>query len=308
MHKYLTALAFSATSLVVVGVLVFLFPEALPMGGSPGSLRIEAHEDLAFLRQKEEILQSHFESLRAEESRNAREMAAVSRVLEQVSLKAQDAIGRRVPSFESYRQALEQRLQRLSAVSRDLREARATLTAIVQDREKLEGMIRDQYASVAHSPRPAAQKKYGKAKPGDFALLWPVYPLEGISAAFKDRSYRKRFGFEHYAIDIPEEQRALVRAPMDGIVAMVNDMGYGYNTLKILHGEELETVYGHVNTFLVHEGEEVKKGQAIATVGGRPGTKGAGFYTTGSHLHFETRLDGEAMDPLEFLPQVEVTL
>ncbi|HLC76145.1 MAG TPA: M23 family metallopeptidase [Candidatus Peribacterales bacterium] len=308
MHKHLTLLALSATSLAVAGLLISRLPQVLPIGGSPGSLMIEAHEDLAFLREKEEILQSHFASLRAEESKNKRERAAIERALAKVSMKSQDAIGRRVAAFESYRQALTQRLNHLSAVNRDLREARAVLSAISGDRERLEAMIRQEYNELAHNPHPTIKEKYVRIQPGEFALLWPVYPSKGISAGFMEKSYKKRFGFDHFAVDIPQEQGTLIHATANGIVSRVSDMGYGYSTLKIAHDYGLETVYGHVSEFLVREGEAVTKGQAIAKVGGRPGTKGAGFYTTGSHLHFETRIDGEAMDPTEFLAPIEVVM
>jgi len=306
MRTHLTVFALCAASLTAISMLALHMPRALPIGGPAGGLMIEAHEDLAFLREKEEILQSHFQSLRAEESRNEREHAAVERALAKVSIQSQDVIGRRVPSFENYRQALEQRLRHLSDVSRDLREARAVLSAISGDRERLEAMIRQQFNELAHNPRPTIKEKYVRITPGEFALLWPVYPSEGISAGFMERSYKKRFGFDHYAIDIPAEQGDLVHAPADGVVSRINDMGYGYNTLKIEHDYGLETVYGHVSEFLVREGEAVTEGQVIAKVGGRPGTKGAGFYTTGSHLHFETRIDGEAMNPSEFLAPIEV--
>lgn len=297
-------------SLILVsgaGIASVLPSASLPIGGSPQSVAIEMHEELTFLREKEEILGSHFEILQGEEERVERERRAVQRALDTVTQQSRDAIGRRVKSFEQHRQALERRLMALMNTRRDIREARATLLAISQDRERLEKMIAHQYRELAQKPRGrGVQEQYVRVMPGDYSLLWPVYPAEGISAGFKEISYRKRFGFEHYAIDIPAEQGDLVRAPADGVVTKVNNMGYGYNTLKIEHDDDLETVYGHVSAFLVREGEVVKKGQIIALVGGRPGTKGAGFYTTGSHLHLETRVRGEAVDPTYFLPAIEV--
>jgi len=292
-----------------VGIATTLHSKSLPVGGSPKSVAIEMHEELTFIREKEEILQSHFATLQGEEERVGRERRAVQRALDTVTGQLRDVIGRRVESFEQHRQALEHRLLALMNTRRDIREARATLLAISKDRERLENMIAQQYRELAQQPRgKGVREQYVRVMPGDFSLLWPVYPSEGISAGFKETSYRKRFGFEHYAIDIPSEQGAYIRAPADGIVSKVNNMGYGYSTLKIEHDDDLETVYGHVSAFLVREGEAVKKGKVIAQVGGLPGTKGAGFYTTGSHLHFETRVKGEAVDPTYFLPTIEVAV
>lgn len=295
--------------ITVSGIVAALSSKPLPVGGSPKSVAVEMHEELTFLRDKEEILQSHFATLQGEEERVERERRAVQRALDVVTEQSRDAIGRRVESFEQHRKALERRLFALMNVRRDIREARATLLAISQDRERLEKMIAHQYRELAQRPRGRGmQEEYVRVMPGDYSLLWPIYPGEGISAGFKEVSYRKRFGFEHYAVDIPAEQGEYIRAPADGIVSKVNSMGYGYNTLKIEHDDDLETVYGHVSAFLVREGEAVKKGEVIAQVGGLPGTKGAGFYTTGSHLHFETRVKGEAVDPTYFLPAIEVAV
>ncbi len=301
MHK------FFAVSAPLIAVLIALAPSSLPIGGSPESTAM-MQEELADLREHEGILKSHFESLQKEEDRNIRERNAVERALEIVSFKSQDAIGRRVEAFQLHREALQKRLERLEGVGRDIREARASLTALSQDRKRLEAMIAAEFRELADSPRPRTEERYVRVMPGEYTLSWPVYPSEGISAGFKDVGYRKRFKFDHYAVDIPAEQGEFIRAPEDGIVTRVNDMGYGYNTLKMVHDGDLETVYGHVSAFLVEEGEEVRKGQVIAKVGGRPGTKGAGFYTTGSHLHFETRVKGQAVDPTFFLPPIEVAI
>src|SRR3990167_8421061 len=255
-----------------VGIATTLHSKSLPVGGSPKSVAIEMHEELTFIREKEEILQSHFATLQGEEERVGRERRAVQRALDTVTGQLRDVIGRRVESFEQHRQALEHRLLALMNTRRDIREARATLLAISKDRERLENIIAQQYRELAQQPRgKGVREQYVRVMPGDFSLLWPVYPG-------------------------------------DGIVAKVKNMGYGYSTLKNEHDDDLETVYGHVSAFLVREGEAVKKGQIIAQVGGLPGTKGAGFYTTGSHLHFETRVKGEAVDPTYFLPTIEVAV
>ena len=69
--------------------------------------------------------------------------------------------------------------------------------------------------------------------------------------------------------------------------------GYG-NMVEIDHGNGLTTRYGHMSEIQVRVGDSIKIGQVIGLVGstGR---------STGSHLHYETRIDGDAVDPQKFL-------
>ena len=78
--------------------------------------------------------------------------------------------------------------------------------------------------------------------------------------------------------------------------------GYG-NYIVIRHPNGLETIYGHLSKQLVHVNQNVKAGEPI----GLGGNTGLSF---GSHLHFETRLLGEAIDPslLFDFPQQDVTV
>lgn len=135
-----------------------------------------------------------------------------------------------------------------------------------------------------------------------FSLHWPVEPKRGISAYFRDASYVAVFGVGHNAIDVPTSQGTTIRAPAEGVVYKVRDNGYGYSYLILAHKGGYTTVYGHVSGFLVESGEKVRAGQAIALSGATPGTKGAGYMTTGAHLHFEVMKGGKYIDPLFFLP------
>ena len=57
-----------------------------------------------------------------------------------------------------------------------------------------------------------------------------------------------------------------------------------------------------MSEILVNEGEIVRRGQTIGLSGGIPGNKGAGWLTTGAHLHFEVFKNFQRVDPLEYLP------
>lgn len=136
----------------------------------------------------------------------------------------------------------------------------------------------------------------------DKGFNWPVQPARGISAYFRDPSYVGVFGVRHNAVDIPTYQGTAVHAANDGVVYKAKDNGYGYSYIILAHAGGFQTVYGHISSILVEEGQAVVAGSIIGLSGGMPGTKGAGYMTTGPHLHFEMLLNGMWVDALYYLP------
>ena len=134
------------------------------------------------------------------------------------------------------------------------------------------------------------------------SLSWPV-TFNVVTTYFNDPEYpfRKIIG-EHNAIDIRAKQGTTIKAPAAGYVAKVKNGGKkGYSYIMLMHANSIATVYGHVSSFNVVEDQYVREGDVIGYSGGMPGTSGAGSFTTGPHLHFEVRLNGNPVNPLEYL-------
>ncbi|MDE6084566.1 MAG: peptidoglycan DD-metalloendopeptidase family protein [Muribaculaceae bacterium] len=103
--------------------------------------------------------------------------------------------------------------------------------------------------------------------------------------------YRAKFGRMHKGIDLQIRSNDTIYAAFDGKVRLTNYEPRGYGNYVILrHPNGLETVYGHLNRFLVKPDQVVRAGQPIA-LGGSTGR------STGPHLHFETRFMGYAINP-----------
>jgi murein DD-endopeptidase MepM/ murein hydrolase activator NlpD len=149
--------------------------------------------------------------------------------------------------------------------------------------------------------RSAAERAENRAAPnGAPALLhMPVEGWQSSAFGMRDDPY---YGIRqlHAGMDIAAAGGTPIRAAQDGKVTRAGWSG-GYGNYTCLshgkhEGKHLSTCYAHQSEILVKVGERVKRGEII----GRVGTTGA---STGDHLHFEVRLDGEPVDPAPLLPE-----
>lgn len=117
-----------------------------------------------------------------------------------------------------------------------------------------------------------------------------VWPCESVAITALKNDYPG-----HGGTDIGAGNGLEIYAAADGIVteAAWGNTGYGYYVV-IDHGSGYQTLYAHCHEIFVEVGEEVVAGQIIATTGSTGNS-------TGPHLHFEVRVNGEYCDPLEFV-------
>lgn len=126
-------------------------------------------------------------------------------------------------------------------------------------------------------------------------LEWPVDGRYYVSSGYVGRISPVGNGYEfHTGIDIPAPEGYEIHAAEGGEVINAGWIkGYG-NTVIIDHGGGVTTLYAHNSDLAVEYGEMVERGQVIAYCGSTG-------YATGSHCHFEVRINGEHTDPWEYL-------
>lgn len=126
-------------------------------------------------------------------------------------------------------------------------------------------------------------------------MVWPLQNTTTITSGFGRRYHPilKKYS-THTGIDIGGKYGESILAANKGTVIIAGwQDAYGY-TVVIDHGGGITTLYGHCSKLLVKVGDEVKAGQVIAKVGSTG-------WSTGPHLHFEVRVNGEPQNPLNYV-------
>jgi murein DD-endopeptidase MepM/ murein hydrolase activator NlpD len=128
--------------------------------------------------------------------------------------------------------------------------------------------------------------------------LVPIISNRVMSSGFGMRVHPVLGGLRaHKGIDLPATTGTPIHASADGVVGKADWFG-GYGLfVELEHGAGMETRYGHMSRIAVAEGQHVRKGDVIGYVGstGR---------STGSHLHYEVRIGGEAVNPIPYMQTV----
>jgi murein DD-endopeptidase MepM/ murein hydrolase activator NlpD len=166
----------------------------------------------------------------------------------------------------------------------------AALDAAVSQHDQAETELQAESDRVAQLARAAG----GGPALGDGTFIWPV--SGPITSPFGYRTDPVTGGQEyHSGLDIGASCGTPIKAAGTGVIisAGFNSGGYGNMTL-INHGNGLSTLYGHQSSIIVTAGQSVTQGQLIGYVGSTG-------KSTGCHLHFEVRVNGNPVDPSGYL-------
>ncbi|HHY47000.1 MAG TPA: M23 family metallopeptidase [Firmicutes bacterium] len=162
-------------------------------------------------------------------------------------------------------------------------------------REPLQNLLR-----FAQQTRPGSEARSGttqaRVASGDFMVPvrgtvvygfgWRIHPI-----------YRKRLF--HDGIDIAADKGTPIVSALDGRVTGAGSMGTYGLAVEVAHSNGISTLYAHCSRILVREGQRVARGQKIAEVGSTG-------LSTGPHLHFEVKKNGNPVDPLGYIKRDQV--
>jgi murein DD-endopeptidase MepM/ murein hydrolase activator NlpD len=198
---------------------------------------------------------------------------------------ARDQIAARKRELEATRVKLKQRTDALATARR---KQHSTLTQIRKQKEDLEGDLSAISQKIAEQlAANTGSLPAGPIRGGSGMFIWPV---NGPVVS----GFGMRWGRMHEGIDIAVPTGTPIRAAAAGWVSIAGSVGGYGNYTCIGHGGSLSTCYAHQERILVSVGQQVAQAQVI-------GISDCTGHCLGPHVHFEVRVNGQAVDPLGYL-------
>jgi murein DD-endopeptidase MepM/ murein hydrolase activator NlpD len=191
--------------------------------------------------------------------------------------------------------------QRETAVAAANEERGAVLAQYNKLQEESARVAAELRAAAARRPSAPSPATGGGNLPAVSIGAFFTMPVRGHKTSNFGRRFHPLFHYWrlHTGMDIGAGTGAPIVAAADGEVVRAGYSGGSGNYTCILHGrrgnDSVSTCYAHQSQILVHPGQQVRRGQLI----GRVGNTGT---STGPHLHFEVRLNGDPVDPANWLP------
>jgi murein DD-endopeptidase MepM/ murein hydrolase activator NlpD len=194
-------------------------------------------------------------------------------------------------SFGTSKQASDGNQEHASAV--DLGSSRDNLQAVASVKEGLEWLSKQATVQerILDELSQAAEQRSTR-----WASTPSIWPVKGwVTSGFGPRMspFTEKPAW-HDGLDIGAAPNTPVRAPAQGRITSISyDPKLG-NMVRVDHGFGVETLYGHLAKSLVKEGQRVERGDVIALVG-------SSGLSTGPHLHYMVKLNGQALDPTKYI-------
>ncbi len=167
------------------------------------------------------------------------------------------------------------------------REAEERLAARQHALEQEEGLLEAILRRIEAERREAARRGVSPGRAATGSMAWPA-------CGRLTSSYGPRWGRMHRGQDIAAPRGTPIYAAQSGTVVYAQRRGGYGNLILIDHHNGIITAYAHLNRFRVRVGDVVERRQRI-------GDMGSTGNSTGSHLHFETRVNGSAVNPRQYL-------
>lgn len=248
----------------------------------------QVQQELESQRQKQSVLKENAAQKKAEIEQHKKEQQAILYKAETDKATAEEAYRELEASSQSIGEMLRQR-----AAARAAAAAAAEAEAAAQQQASASSQADTGDAGTSDDSGSTEPDYSYQPVSGSGAFIWPVNGV--ITSPYGYRTH-PIFGttIYHSGIDIGVDYGTPVHAADSGVVVEAGWIsGYGY-AVVIDHGNGLSTLYGHNESLNVSSGQSVSQGQVIAYAGSTGNS-------TGPHVHFEVRSNGDPVDPSAYL-------
>lgn len=230
-----------------------------------------------------ELVAAHEETLKQEHEN----LLVLEASTEAKQESVETLLGEKRKELKNFESRIDVAQGQISEYERDIR-------AQEEKVKKLEAEIRRR-EEEARKAAEAAGKSYQTVNLGDIRFTWPCPSSTRITSVFGAREApTEGASTEHKGMDIGASTGSGIVAAAAGTVVIATYSYSAGNYVMLNHGGGVYTVYMHCSQLLVSEGQQVSKGQTIARVGSTG-------YSTGPHLHFGIRSNGQYVDPARYV-------
>ena len=219
-------------------------------------------------------------TLKSDAERLDRQQTQVEQQKNQIALITQELLAQK-SEFEAQATYQNQVVDRLKTDRRALEAAEAQLA---KDSQGIGVLIQKRVAEERAKNGIVVLGTGQMSYPSDGEITsgfgWRMHPILGY----------QRF---HSGVDFGADYGSMIRSADRGLVIFAGWYGGYGNAVIVDHGNNITTLYGHTSELYVAEGQSIERGQPIAAVGSTG-------LSTGPHLHFEVRQNGEPVDPMSY--------